>query len=471
MIFKAVLLSFSLIPFLSLASFPVNEFPDDGDNYDDLFDYAYGIPAEEIESKIVSTGAHIGSSCSAAASATESDYKAARLDTETITYQWNGKTDISNYGGDCIWSIDFTTTTYWSNGTVNKVTYYPSSLLLSENSNTQNVFQCPNSLDPNSKVSAYIGAALYCFEQSDLNTRDSCPDSTQDGAYILPASGGNISPTMCQDKPDGSSCKYQKEDDIYITDFENDCYELNGAPRWDDPLILQPDETDPDCQDIGSGVIACVENPENVCDSQGVCNTGCGSVALGDSTPVFVCISGDTDSDGLADYLDPDIDGDGISNELDLDANGDGLDDATYPDAPSEPVSMAATNDLLADSNALNSGMASDIASIKSELETQNGSGLMPAYSTSIDQGQQNTDVYSTIANSNLVVALNSISNVISVPANATCPAFAFYLPSPIDSNISTQIHCELMPTLSIIITPVMLAIYLFLGFRIFTSA
>jgi hypothetical protein len=192
-------------------------------------------------------------------------------------------------------------------------------------------FTCPHPDRPNRRVLKYLDAAPFCFGQADLNTRDSCPDSTQDGAYVLPSNANNNEAVMCLDKPDGSSCKYEKTGNFYTTDFENDCYELNGLPRFNDEGINEPDPNDPECQNIGAGVTACIEDKVNVCDQMGNCQPSCGTFAFGGGSDLFMCLSGDTDGDGLPDYIDPDLDGDGIRNEDDLDKDGDGKDDPTYP--------------------------------------------------------------------------------------------------------------------------------------------
>jgi hypothetical protein len=332
---------------------------------------------------------------------------------------------------------------------------------------------CPDPTFPDYVVSKFIdingNQVLYCFEQADLNFRDSCPDSTQDGSYLLPASTSNTADSICLDKPDGSSCKYQKTNDVYTTDFENDCYELNGAPRYDENEISAIDETDPDCQNIGGFVSACIENPDNVCDSNGICNQGCGSVAVGDFDPVFVCLSGDNDSDGVPDYKDPDIDGDGIANNDDLDNDNDGIDDETFPDFNTGGGSTVNvdTSTLEGIGNSTNS----KLDGIKSELDKTTGSGAMPTIADGTDESITATNSYNRIANTSVVLAFTNMSNFINFSGTNGCPDLSFYLPSPIDDTVGTTIHCDLVPVISSIITPVMLAIYLWLGFRVFASA
>jgi hypothetical protein len=335
----------------------------------------------------------------------------------------------------------------------------------------ESVPQCPDPNFNDYRVPRYINIdgtyVLYCFNQTDLNFRDSCPDSTQDGAYVLPVTATNTATTMCLDKPDGSMCKYEQVGDVYVTDFENNCYEVNGAPRFDETGIIQPDATIQECQQLGQGVTACIEDPQNVCDSQGNCNTGCGSVAFGDSEPLFVCLSGDSDGDGLANYLDPDIDGDGIKNEDDLDSNGDGLDDIKYP-KPAE--SMNVTLDL-GNMESLQGEGNTALAEIKGLLEEQNGSAPMPAYTTIADPATVNQSIVNRIGAAPVSLALSQMSTAINFNTDGSCPELSFYLPSPIDQTVSTSTHCSMMPTMRLIITPVMFAIYLFMAFRIFAAA
>jgi hypothetical protein len=331
--------------------------------------------------------------------------------------------------------------------------------------------QCPDPQSPDYLVSRHLNIngqqVLYCFNQTDLNFRDSCPDSTQDGGYVLPVTATNTSSTMCLDKPDGSMCKYEQVGDVYVTDFENDCYENNGAPRFDESGIVQPDATIPECQQLGQGVTACIEDPENVCDSQGNCNTGCGSVAFGDTDPLFVCLSGDSDGDGLANYLDPDIDGDGIKNEDDLDNDGDGIDDAKYP-KPAESMNVSIN---LGNMESLQGQGNSSLGEIKGLLEEQNGSAKMPAYSTIANSDTLNQSIVNRIGAAPVSLALSEMATAINFNTEGSCPELSFYLPSPIDKTVSTNTHCSMMPAMRLIITPVMFAIYLFMAFRIFAAA
>jgi hypothetical protein len=110
-----------------------------------------------------------------------------------------------------------------------------------------------------------------------------------------------------------------------------------------------------------------------VCDSNGLCETGCGSIGIGDSDPVFVCLSGDTDGDGLADYLDPDIDGDGIANDDDLDADGDGQDDPVYNNnGDGNAFDTSNIEGLLSTANTIADDARNGIGAVNSGLGTLN---------------------------------------------------------------------------------------------------
>jgi hypothetical protein len=309
--------------------------------------------------------------------------------------------------------------------------------------------------------------SVTCFDPIDLNFVDSCPDSTQDGSYVLPVTASNSSTPMCQTKPDGSQCKYDKVDDVFVTNFENDCYSRPDYDDFDETGLNQPDPLIRECQLLGQGVSACIENPENVCDSNGTCNTGCGSVSIGDSDPTFICLSEDTDQDGLADYADPDIDGDGIANEVDLDSDGDGLDDPKYP-RPDEPMNVTIDTGNL---ETLAAEGNDTLQSIKEELETRNGSGQMPDFSPNQDANVVETSFIYRVQNSDLLLAFSSMSNFINFGSGAICPDFSFALPDPINQTVGTTIHCDLMPIIGTVVTPVMYALYLWAGFRIFASA
>lgn len=456
---------------------------DPDDLYDALFDYAYGTNGEENSSCLVVFGngdppigmkthlTNIADVASAAKSASSNQTIRFTKDgglTVNVTFTGgicNGITQgypfyreqfICDFGENCSWRRKTTIPNVGGSQAQGVPT---------------TVYTCPHPDRPDNKVQKFIGAAPFCYGQDDLNMRDSCPDSTQDGAYVLPVNANNQQPVMCLDKPDGSSCKYTKQGSAYVTDFENDCYELNGLPRFNDSAITQPDPTNPECQDIGGGVNFCLEKQENVCDANGKCNSGCGKVAIGDSPSIFGCMSGDTDGDGLADYLDPDLDGDGIRNEDDLDSDGDGKDDPTLPNSRSGGTSTLALEGLANKTNQAIGETNLKLDGIKAELEKQNGSGAMPAVSSGLADKIAEQTTLSRIKGSDVALALESMTTFVNFGSGSSCPNFSFTLGFPINETVGTTIHCELMPVIGSIITPVMYALYLWAGFRIFASA
>jgi hypothetical protein len=432
-----------------------------------IFDSTYSQTPESTTLKQVSSsGTYFAMFCPDAANLAETTFIENRPDTEYETFEWNGKTDISSYDGECDWAISYAKTRYWSNGNVRDVSNY-NSIIISVNTLASQAPTCPPENFAQYQVLHTEGNDSYCYNEADLLTRDSCPDSTQDNSYILPSNSNNSASSMCQNKSDGSSCKYQLEDDVYFSDFENDCYSSPDIAQYDETGISQPDPTIQDCQSLGQDVTACIEDPINVCDSQGNCNSGCGSVSIGDSDPLFMCLSDDIDLDGLADYKDPDIDGDGIANELDLDADGDGLDDVKYS-KPDEAMTVSVDFGALESISSQSNTKLDEIASL---LETQNDSGQMPAYSTISDEITFNDSIMSRLNSSPVVLAMSSMSNAINFNTDGSCPELTFYLPSPIDQTVSTDTHCSMMPTMRLVITPVMFALYLFMGFRIFAAA
>jgi hypothetical protein len=344
---------------LNLHSTPfVNTNPDDGDDYDDLYDYGYGKTPSKVTEKtyscVYSTGGgtennsgNLGD-CKSTTQASRNLHKSNHncpssagcvYTNEALTIL---ETSELRNRGQYGYYYKYTGQSIVRGGTT--FSYTHTTIIGDE------VDACPAESDPRYKVSGYMGAALLCFEQADLNTRDSCPDSTQDGAYILPSDGtGNSS--ICKKSDDGSSCQYDASADgtYYVSNFENSCYENNGLPDFDETTAIQPDEDGPECQTLGS-VDACLANEDDVC-SGGICPSGCGNVALGDSDPVFVCLSGDADGDGVPDYNDPDKDGDGIKNEDDLDADGDGIDDPITSNKSTLEGLVASSNTLLASIN------------------------------------------------------------------------------------------------------------------------
>lgn len=168
-----------------------------------------------------------------------------------------------------------------------------------------------------------------CFTPQSLADVDTCDVNSP----WLPV-GSSTDTFQCKTKPDGSRCRYEMKQSngqswLQPTAEPDNCFTGNGS-LYEEPDPAPTPPTGDECQEIGNGITACPENPANVCDSNGLCQTGCGTVAFAGEEH-FMCLSSDTDGDGLGDYADPDIDGDGIHNDDDIDADGDGREDPVYP--------------------------------------------------------------------------------------------------------------------------------------------
>lgn len=180
-----------------------------------------------------------------------------------------------------------------------------------------------------------------CYTTQALADADTCEEKDSDGLYESFIS--SESSVSCMEKPeDGSICPVKKNFEItsnstgntsyfYEYDTNSDpasCYKQNTVEP-PQPTSLEMDNTFPsnvgECSE-SNGISMCNENPINVCDQNGNCQKGCGSIAFGGQQE-FVCLSGDLDNDGIPDYQDRDKDGDGIKNEDDLDSDGDGIED------------------------------------------------------------------------------------------------------------------------------------------------
>lgn len=178
-----------------------------------------------------------------------------------------------------------------------------------------------------------------CYSPKKLAEVDSCGDTTDSIDNMLVSSDRGVS---CMAKDDGSVCPVKSDGSITLNSTGQEVFFYKLDETRDSDACYYPQEKDgeqgdiPDipeqpgqCSDF-NGLNLCYENPLNVCNSQGTCPTGCGTLSANGQVG-FVCVSKDTDGDGIPDYLDPDIDGDGIRNEDDPDKDGDGIDDAQRP--------------------------------------------------------------------------------------------------------------------------------------------
>lgn len=287
-----------------------------GDPDDELFDYAFAktqkTEREKINSCNISTG--LGQSISAAdlsactsaqqgaaaqrmsalTSGTDNTYSYYQLlkTTDTIDYKvYDFQYRIKNKDGQVTSTFTFTMRWTYSLGA--------------------NIGTCPPDDFPDYTLTANLGSTNFCFWPQDIKDRDTCPDSSTDGDFVLPL-GTNSASLVCVEKPDGSICGYKKETDYYIADYESSCYQFpqttyqNQAPEPQD---------DNDCSKIGN-IYTCPENPEDKCEVGGTvngqqayssCESGCGYMDLENSgVSTFVCITEDDDNDGIPNLRDPD---------------------------------------------------------------------------------------------------------------------------------------------------------------------
>ncbi len=79
------------------------------------------------------------------------------------------------------------------------------------------------------------------------------------------------------------------------------------------------------------------------------------------------------------------------------------------------------------------------------------------------------TSFYGQIQNAPIVLAGSSISNMFTGGGN--CPEFAMSIPQPVNATLRTSLHCDIFDTNASILSGVFLAIYAFVGYRVFISA
>lgn len=215
-----------------------------------------------------------------------------------------------------------------------------------------------------------------CFDVSELDLIDSCNQPN-----VVPADGSDPD-NICYEKPDGSKCRMSKVTSNGQTSYAQvlepeSCYiqppDEPELPDYIPPSVAPPSGAG--CEDIGNGVVACPELPENVCDANGDCQSGCGSFSFDGGDEQFICFSNDTDGDGTGDYKDDDIDGDGINNDDDTDDDGDGVPDEDDPDhdpdndGGSGGGSDSLVADLLQSSNSIQNNIARGIGELNSSID------------------------------------------------------------------------------------------------------
>lgn len=319
-----------------------------------------------------------------------------------------------------------------------------------------------------------------CYSLLDVREADDCPDSITSPDFILPSdSSGNSS--VCLGSDNGSMCAYSLSGDgeYYTYDFESNCYAGDIPPFQEEGFNESSDNTEATCEDIGGGVSACVEDPENVC-SDGQCQEGCGFFGLGDQTE-FICLAGDLDNDGIPDYADPDIDGDGIPNRDDLDSDGDGRDDLDFSQNDDSNVNVDVNVDVDLDTSGIESAITSqttDIVSAISSLEDN----LTPSADVDftipqelVDAGTLNDDSvrnYGTVlqaAVSDMQTApiFQAVDGFFEVSFSGTCPVYSTFI-DYIQFNLVIDHFCSpVMNSVWPIISTIIILIFSYLAFRV----
>lgn len=255
--------------------------------------------------------------------------------------------------------------------------------------------QCPPDTNPNYTYPQDTdgnGEPDACFSPLEIDQKDSC---NFDSGYSML----NVSVTAsqgCYSQPDGSVCMYSANEyqgqQVYTLDLEGDCYG-EVWPILDQNGALGDMPTSSECTS-DSGLLICPEDPNNVCSSTSTldgskspdCQQGCGEI-----NGQFVCVTKDTDQDGIQDYLDPDIDGDGVKNDDDLDSDGDGLDDPINQNGAGN-IQQVDTSSLEGEIRGLGDKLGSKLDDIKDGKYTKGtkGSYDLAAAEASLAQMQSN---------------------------------------------------------------------------------
>ncbi len=80
------------------------------------------------------------------------------------------------------------------------------------------------------------------------------------------------------------------------------------------------------------------------------------------------------------------------------------------------------------------------------------------------------SEVSSRLGNSALVQTFSGVANILNL-SSAQCPDFSIDLPSPINSTVSTTVHCTVMDSVRTPLSAVMHVVFVIAGFRIVASA
>lgn len=338
------------------------------------------------------------------------------------------------------------------------------------------VYSCPPQNKPYYTVTVTQSEISMCFDPLDLSNRDSCPKSPSSPDFMLPPDGsGNA--RVCNQRDDGSMCAYDMSSDgeYYTPNFEANCYD-GDIPMFDDSAFSDIADNDPQttCEDIGNGVLACAEDPANVCDGFS-CMEGCGFFGLGTQTE-FICLSGDMDGDNVADYADPDVDGDGIPNEQDLDSDGDGVDDPVYANNGSGTTVNVAFDDA---------GIISAISAQTNQLgqkldDIENNLGPGGAIDFSVPQeiidltepNDYQTKNYGTVMEDAVnrmkeAPLFSAVDGFFDVSFSGECPIYSAYIAYMDYNLVIDQLCSPVMNNIWPIIQSVVILCFSFMAFRV----
>lgn len=172
-------------------------------------------------------------------------------------------------------SYSYSTSTVYESGLGSKKTnhsYY------NANGQMEKDASCPSSDNPVATIPKYNenGALMGCYDAQELADNDSCPDTFNHEKSIIPNNEGKTASNICSTEDDGSRCAYTLSADstYYQSTFENtQCY---AQPVDEDPF--SKDEQFPTTDEFDCIGNFCPAQPENHCDSQGLCDEGCGNI-------------------------------------------------------------------------------------------------------------------------------------------------------------------------------------------------
>lgn len=116
---------------------------------------------------------------------------------------------------------------------------------------------------------------------------------------------------------------------------------------------------------------------------------------------------------------------------------------------------------------------AGEIVASNDRIQATNEAGFEGLQET-LDEFTNNeedvdTGFYSLIQNAPILAAGNNLSNMFA--GTGECPSFTLDIPQPLNTSITSSLHCEIYNSASGVLTAVFIGIYSFVGFRIIASA